>query len=78
MSQLYVSGVRYPDTKPGMDIDDFRRWTCLQLKEYLGDRTINRDGLKDKLVANAYGTYKLELPVENTDAQTEKEEVNEE
>ena len=39
---------------------------------------MNRDRLKDKLVANAYGAYKIELPVENTDAQTEKEEVNEE
>ena len=43
MSQLGVPGLRYPDTKPGMNIEDFRRWTCPQLKEYLGDRNINRD-----------------------------------
>ena len=61
MSQLDVPGLHYPDTKPGMIIDDFRRWTCPQLEEYLGDRNINRDGFKGKLVANAYGAYKFDL-----------------
>ena len=55
MSQLDVLGLHYPDTKPGMIINDFRRWTCPQLNEYFGDCNINRDGLKGKLVAIAYG-----------------------
>ncbi len=42
----------------------------------LGDRGINRDGLKEGLVGNAYGVYRLDLPAEYTDAQTEENQVN--
>ena len=51
-----TNNLRYPDTKPGMSVDDFKKWTVAQLKEYLGDRGINRDGLK---VANAYGANRI-------------------
>ena len=58
-----MSPKRYPDTKPGMTIEDFRGWTVSQLKEFLGDRGINKDGLKEKLVKNVYDAYTLALPV---------------
>ena len=70
------NNLRYSDTKPGMSVDDFKKWTVAQLKEYLGDRGINRDGLKEKLVANAYGAYILDIPAENIDAQTKEKQVN--
>ena len=41
------NGLRYPDTTPGMSIGDFKKWTVSQLKEFLGDRGINRDGLRN-------------------------------
>ena len=73
-----MSQKRYPDTKPGMTIEDFRGWTVSQLKEFLGDRGINKDGLKEKLVKNVYGAYTLALPVDCTDLRAEQEEVNRE
>ena len=69
------NNLRYPDTPPGMSIDDFRKWIVTQLKEFLGDRGINRDGLKEKLVTNAYAAYTLGIPAENIDAQTEEKQV---
>ena len=69
------NGLRYPDTTPGMSIGDFKKWTVSQLKEFLGDRGINRDGLKEKLVINAYSAYTLDLPAENVDPQTEERQV---
>ena len=70
------NNLRYPDTTAVMPVDDFKKWTVAQLKEYLGDRGINRDGLKEKLVANAYGAYTLDILAENIDAQTEEKHVN--
>ena len=70
------NGLRYPDTTPGMSIGDFKKWTVSQLKEFLGDRGINRDGLKEKVVINAYSAYTLDLPAENVDPQTEEKQLN--
>ena len=67
--------LRYPDTTPGMSIGDFKKWTVSQLKEFLGDRGINRDGLKEKLVINAYSAYALDLPAENVDPQIVERQV---
>ena len=59
-----TNNLRYPVTTSGMSIDDFKKWTVAQLKDYLGDRGINRDGLKEKLAANAFGAYRLDIPAE--------------
>ena len=70
-----TNNFRYPVPTPGMSIHDFKKWTVAKLKDYLGDRGINRDGLKEKLAANAFGAYRLDLPAEYTDAQTEENQV---
>ncbi len=41
-----------------MNIEDR---TVSQLREYLGDREVNRDGLKEKLVVNVYGEGQITL-----------------
>ena len=43
----------------------------VQLQDFLADHCINKSGTKGKLVENAYGAYKLNLPVTATDAQSE-------
>lgn len=58
-----TNDLRYPNT-----VWYVYKWSVAQLKEYLDDRGINRDGLKDKLVANAFGVYRLGLPEEYTAA----------
>ena len=56
-------------------LDDFKKWTVVQLREFLGDCDINKDGVKEKLVANAYGAYELDIQAKNIDAQTEDFQV---
>ena len=58
-----------------MTREDFKCWTVAHLKEHLGDRCVNKDGNKEKLLDNAYGAYKLGLPADFTDAQSEQEQL---
>ena len=66
-----IPGIRYPPIREGMTANDFKSWTMVQLQDFLADRCINKSGTKGKLVENAYGAYKMNLPVTATDAQSE-------
>ena len=55
--------------------NDFKDWKVHELQDFLAARCVNKTGNKEKLVKNAYGAYKLDLPVENTDPQEELDEI---
>ena len=68
---------RYPNVTQDMVKNDFNFWTVVQLQEYLADRGINKSGNKSKLVENVFGTYKMNLPIVQTDAAQESKLVKE-
>ena len=64
--QLCTPGLRYPDIKAGMPRDDFKKWTIVQLREFLGDHCINKDGNKVNKAYGTYITYMMNLPANQT------------
>lgn len=66
---------RYPRLSNNMNEADFNTWNIHQLQAFLGDRGINRSGNKAKLVKNAYGTYKMNLPIVSTNVAEELDSV---
>ena len=67
MHQLVVPGEKYPRVSENMTQADFQKWKNSNLQEYSADRSFNKTGNKDVLVKNAYGTYRLNVPVTAND-----------
>ena len=72
MHQFLVPGGNYPWVLDNMTEADFQNWKNSYLQEYLADRSINKSGNKDVLIKNAYGAFRLNLPVIRTGRDQEK------
>ena len=53
-------------------VEHFREYSLQQLKNYLGQRRIRADGRQGKLAVLAYWAWKLKVPVNPTELETQE------